>query len=114
MGLRRSKLPSDLHNRTSFRHCGRYSRARSRSEGEEAASAKAELEARFIQSGVASCETLLSILTPKFEAEPNNAELAGRIVKMLNVAEDCIKNDLYLKAVTVMHADNPSYPRTFR
>lgn len=78
-------------------------------EGEEAASAKAELEARFIQSGVASCETLLSILTPKFEAEPNNAELAGRIVKMLNVAEDCIKNDLYLKAVTVMHADNPSY-----
>ena len=78
-------------------------------EGEEAASAKAELEARFIQSGVASCETLLSILTPKFEAEPTNAELAGRIVKMLNVAEDCIKNDLYLKAVTVMHADNPSY-----
>lgn len=78
-------------------------------EGEEAASAKAELEARFIQSGVASCETLLSILTPKFEAEPTNAELAGRIVKMLNVAEDCIKNDLYLRAVTVMHADNPSY-----
>lgn len=82
-------------------------------EGEEAASAKAELEARFIQSGVASCETLLSILTPKFEAEPTNAELAGRIVKMLNVAEDCIKNDLYLKAVTVMHADNPSYSSAY-
>ena len=80
---------------------------------EDAASARAELEARFIQSGVASCETLLALLTPKFEADPANAELAGRIVRMLNVAEDCIKNDLYLKAVTVMHADNPSYNSAF-
>ncbi|MCQ2075336.1 MAG: hypothetical protein MJY77_09200 [Bacteroidaceae bacterium] len=79
------------------------------SDDEDAASARAELEARFIQSGVASCETLLALLGPKFEADPTNVDLAGRIVKMLNVAEDCIKNDLYLKAVTVMHADKPSY-----
>lgn len=77
-------------------------------EGEEAASAKSELESRFVQSGVASCDNLLSILTPKFDADPQNAELAARVVSMLNFADDCVKNDLYLRAVTVMHTNNPS------
>ena len=81
----------------------------SKMEGEEAASAKAELETRFVQSGVASCDNLLAIMTPKFDADPNNVELATRIVKMLNFADDCVKNDLYLRAVTVMHTSNPSY-----
>ena len=78
-------------------------------EGEEAASAKAELEARFIQSGVASCDNLIALLSPKLEAEPNSLELATKIVKMLNMAEDCAGNDLYLKAVTTMYQQNPSY-----
>lgn len=78
-------------------------------EGEEAASAKAELESRFIQSGVANCDNLIALLTPKYEADPDNLDLATRIVKMMNVADDCAGNDLYLKAVTTMHKQNPSY-----
>lgn len=81
----------------------------SKIEGEEAAIAKADLEAKFVKSGVASCENLLAILTPKFDADPNNVELATSVVKMLNFADDCVKNDLYLRAVTVMHTNNPSY-----
>lgn len=86
-----------------------YSEIISTIEGEEAASAKSELENRFIQSGVASCDNLISLLTPKLEADPNNLELATKIVKMLNMAEDCAGNDLYLKAVTTMYKQNPSY-----
>lgn len=86
-----------------------YAELLAKIEGDEAASAKAELEARFIQSGVASCDNLIALLTPKYEADPNNLELSTKIVKMLNMAEDCAGNDLYLKAVTTMYQQNPSY-----
>jgi len=86
-----------------------YAEVLAKIEGDEATSAKAELESRFIQSGVASCDNLIALLTPKYEADPNSLELSTKIVKMLNMAEDCAGNDLYLKAVTTMYQQNPSY-----
>lgn len=75
----------------------------------EIAKAKAELESRFIASNVADCGTLLSFYGPKFDANPADADLAAKIVKMLNIADGCTDNDLFIKALTAVHKDRPSY-----
>ncbi len=77
-------------------------------EGEQAAKVKTDLENLFIQSKVASCDNLLALFTPRFEADPDNAELATKVVKMLANTEGCQNNDLFLKAVTSMHKNEPS------
>jgi len=69
---------------------------------------KSELESVFIASKVASCENLLELFTPRYEANPNDKDLITNIVKMLSITEGCQDNDLYLKAVTAMHANEPS------
>ena len=73
------------------------------------ANVKTSLENMFIQSNVASCDNLLALFTPRYEANPNDLDLATNIVKMLNSAPDgCTDNDLYLKAATTMYKLNPS------
>lgn len=62
----------------------------------------------FASSQVATCENLVEIFTPRLEADPDNVDLATSIVRTMNLADDCAGEDLYLKAVTVMHANNPS------
>lgn len=69
---------------------------------------KSELESLFITSKVASCDNLLELFTPRYQANPNDMDLVNNIVKMLSITEGCQDNDLYLKAVTAMHADQPS------
>lgn len=54
-----------------------------KSEAEEAAVAKQNLEGMFMQSGVASCENIEKIFKPQYEATPNNAELIKKILGML-------------------------------
>ena len=70
---------------------------------------RTDLENLFISSKVASCDDLLALFTPRFEADPDNLELVTNIVKMLNIAEDCQDNDLYLGAVTSLYKLNPSH-----
>ena len=70
---------------------------------------KATIESIFADSRVASCENLLAIFGPRFEADPNNLALVSNIVKLMNSADDCASNDLYLKAVTAMYKLDPSY-----
>ena len=70
---------------------------------------KATIESVFADSKVASCENLIAIFGPRFEADPNNLALVSNIVKLMNSAEDCASNDLYLKAVTAMYKLDPSY-----
>ena len=60
-------------------------------------------------SKVASCENIITIFGPRFEAEPDNVALVNTIVRLMNTAEDCLSNDLYLNAVTSMHKNDPSY-----
>ena len=57
---------------------------------------------------MASCDQLLELFGPRYEANPNDLALATNIVKMLSLAEDCNSNDLFLNAVTTMYNLEPS------
>ncbi|MBQ6254405.1 MAG: hypothetical protein IJK05_07140 [Bacteroidales bacterium] len=70
--------------------------------------AKADIEGLFITSQVASCDNLIALFTPRYEADPDNIDLITNIVKMMGNTEGCQNNDLFLKAVTKMHANEPS------
>lgn len=77
-------------------------------EAEQNKKIKGDLEGLFIGSNVASCDNLLALLTPRYEANPEDISVISGIVSMLNNAEECTNNDLYLKAVTAMHKIEPS------
>ena len=83
--------------------------AKNDAEKEDNLKVKATIESVFADSKVASCENLIAIFGPRFEADPNNLTLVSNIVKLMNSAEDCASNDLYLKAVTAMYKLDPSY-----
>ena len=69
---------------------------------------RTNIENLFISSKVATCEDLLTLFGPRYEANPNDLQLAKNIVKMLSLAEDCNDNDLFLNAVTTMYSIEPS------
>ena len=83
--------------------------AKSDAEIEDNAKAKATIESIFADSKVASCDNLIAIFGPRYDADPDNLALVSNIVKLMNNAEDCASNDLYLKAVTSMYKLDPSY-----
>ena len=87
--------------------------AKNEADEEENLKAKATIESLFADSKVASCENLLAIFGPRYEADPENLALVSNIVKLMNSAEDCASNDLYLKAVTSMYKLDPSYRSAF-
>ena len=68
-----------------------------------------DIESLFISSQVASCENLIALFTPRFEAAPQDVELAKNIVRMMGITDGCTDNDLFLGAVTVMHTSDPSH-----
>ena len=74
---------------------------------------KSDVENIFITSKVASCENLLALFTPRYEADPTNYELASNIVKMMSVTEGCTDNDLFLKATNTMHSASPSFTSAY-
>ena len=78
-------------------------------EAEENAKARATIESLFADSKVASCENLIAIFGPRFEADPENLSLVSNIVRLMNSADDCASNELYLNAVTSMYKLDPSY-----
>lgn len=82
--------------------------AKTEAEATQNAKVKTDLESLFITSKVASCENLLALFTPRYEATPNDLELCTGIVKMMNSTEGCQDNELYLKAATSMYKLNPS------
>ena len=87
--------------------------AKNAKEEEDNAKAKAAIESIFADSKVASCDNLIAIFAPRYEADPENLALVSNIVKLMNSAEDCASNDLYLKAVTSMYKLDPSYRSAF-
>ena len=68
-----------------------------------------DIESLFITSQVASCDNLIALFSPRYEADPQNLDLAKNIVKMMGITEGCTDNDLFLNAVTVMHNQEPSH-----
>ena len=110
-GLREGKLQADdviaMYDTVSEAISG--ASAKNDAEIEDNMKTKATIESVFADSKVASCENLIAIFTPRFEADPNNTALVTNIVKLMNSADDCSNNDLYYKAVTQMHKNDPSY-----
>ena len=70
--------------------------------------AKANIDTKFADSKVASCDNLIEIFTPRLEADPDNIAVVSNIVRLMNNADDCAGNDLYYKAVTQLYKLNPS------
>ena len=68
-----------------------------------------DVENLFISSQVASCDNLIALFGPRYEADSQNLELAKNIVKMMSVTDGCMDNDLFLNAVTTMYTLEPSY-----
>ena len=82
-------------------------------EAEDYKKVNASIQSIFGESKVASCENLIKIYTPRYEASPNDVSTVSTIVKLMSGAEDCLDNDLYLKAVTSMHKLDPSYKSAY-
>jgi len=87
--------------------------AKNDAEKEDNLKAKATIESIFADSKVASCDNLIAIFGPRYQADPNNLALVSNIVKLMNTAEDCASNDLYLNAVTSMYKLDPSFRSAF-
>jgi len=67
----------------------------------------ANVENDFFAAGVADCETLSSIFTPKFEANPSDMALINKIMKMLN-RQECEDGALYAKVAEQKYKLEPS------
>ena len=68
----------------------------------------ADVEGLFIGSQVASCDNLIALFTPRFEADAQNVELAKTIAGMMAKTEGCTDNDLFINAMTVWYNNEPS------
>ncbi len=82
-------------------------------EKQENAQLKTDIETLFISSKVASCESLIELYTPRFQANPEDLTLVTNIAKMMSNTEGCQDNDLYLQAVSAMYKLDPSYSSAY-
>ena len=112
---RENKLEADdvIGTYEKVKGCVETATPRNETEEEDIMKAKTAIETIFADSKVASCENLIAIFGPRYEADPDNLALVSNIVKLMNSAEDCASNDLYLKAVTSMYKLDPSYRSAF-
>ena len=55
--------------------------------------AQKDVETLFMNSGIASCDNMLALLAPRYEANPDDEETLRSVVKMLSAA-DCLDSDL--------------------
>ncbi len=72
-----------------------------------------DVESLFITSQVASCDNLIALFGPRYEADSQNLDLAKNIVRMMGMTEGCTDNDLFLKAINHMHTQEPSYTSAY-
>lgn len=73
---------------------------------------KRDIDNLFANSGVASCENIIHLFTPRFEANPDDRALINNIVKLLNDAE-CTSEPLFLNAVQALHRLEPSFQSAY-
>lgn len=74
---------------------------------------KGDIENLFVASKIASCENLINLFTPRYEADPENLDLAKNIVRMMSTTENCTDNELFINAATTMHRLEPSYTSAY-
>lgn len=71
------------------------------------AGAKQDVETVLADCGVASCDNLIALYTPRYQADPENKALLSTIVKLL-AKSDCVNTDLFLNAVEKLNKIEPS------
>ena len=74
---------------------------------------KTDFESVFITSQVASCDNLLALFTPRYEANPQDLALSKNIVKMMSMTEGCMDNDLFINAVQTVYNLEPTYTAAY-
>ncbi|HIZ85464.1 MAG TPA: hypothetical protein IAC04_03130 [Candidatus Coprenecus stercoravium] len=67
----------------------------------------ADVETMFANSGVASCDNLIALFQPRYDAAPDNQELLSNIAKLFH-ATGCTDSDLFRNAVEGLYKLNPS------
>lgn len=82
-------------------------------EKEDLANVTETVENIFIQSKVASVESLVALFTPRLEAAMDDLALSKAIVNMLSKTEGGVDTDLFLQAVNNMHRLEPSYQSAY-
>ncbi len=80
----------------------------SAADAEQLTNIKTDVESLFASSKVASCDNLLALFTPRFQADPENLDVVSNIVKLMGGTEGCQDNDLFLNAVTNLYKLDPS------
>lgn len=68
---------------------------------------KTDLDNLFVSSGIANCENLVALFTPRFKSNPNDTELATTIVSLLGNAE-CTSEPLFLECVEALYQSDSS------
>ena len=74
---------------------------------------KTDFESVFITSQVASCDNLIALFTPRYEADPQILDLSKNIVRMMSMTEGCMDNDLFLNAVQTVYNLEPSHSSAY-
>ncbi len=67
----------------------------------------ADFDNTFISSGVANCDNLVKVFTPRFEADPTNVDQLKMIVGLLS-GNNCLDTDLFFNTVTELYKVEPS------
>ncbi|MBQ6311462.1 MAG: hypothetical protein IJK74_07955 [Bacteroidales bacterium] len=69
--------------------------------------AEAMLQNAFINSGVATCDNLIKVFTPRFEQNQDDMTMLKTISGLLN-SNECTESDLFSKVVAQMYKLEPS------
>ncbi len=64
------------------------------------------LQNAFVQSGVANCENLINVFTPRFEENQSDVDMLKTISTLL-IREGCTDSELFSKVVTQVYRLNP-------
>lgn len=67
----------------------------------------ADVESLFAGSGVASCENLVAVFQPRYDAAPEDEAVLSNIVTLFS-STGCTDQDLFLKAVEGLYKVDPS------
>lgn len=74
---------------------------------------KVKIEELFASNNIADCDKLIELYTPKFEVDPQNIELAEKIVRFMSAADGCTDNALFISAATSLHKSNPTHASAY-
>lgn len=77
------------------------------SNNSDARKAKTDLDNLFVSCGVANCENIVNLFTPRFDANPTDTDLANTIVSLLSNA-GCTTEPLFLRTVEALYDSDPT------